>query len=319
VVLAPAAQSGGAKVGQAASYTVHLTNRGFLADSYTLSTSGPWPAVAYDATCTTASTATASVAPGSTVDVCVKVNVPASAANDARNANTLTATSAADAAVSGTATMTTIAVASDTLLVDEDGNAPDVAATYKAAMGSRTYGYWDLAADPDLPLTYRTAHANVVWWTGNSYPAPVTPYEGELKALLDGGGRLMMSGQDILDQAAGTTTFVRDYLHISWDGTETQNDKPTATVTGVAANPVTQGLAAKPLDHTVLGANFEDQITPIAPATSAFTDNTGATDALTVATATYKVFFLAFPVEAYGVAADKSSLVDSAFSWFSTP
>ena len=34
-----------------------------------------------------------------------------------------------------------------------------------------------------------------------------------------------MSGQDILDQAAGTTDFVHDYLHIDWDGTEIQNDK----------------------------------------------------------------------------------------------
>ena len=32
----------------------------------------------------------------------------------------------------------------------------------------------------------------------------------------------------------GTTTFVHDYLHITWDGTETQNDKATANVTGVA-------------------------------------------------------------------------------------
>jgi len=319
LALAPASQLGGAKVGQAASYTVHLTNRGFLADSYALSTSSAWPAVTYDATCTTASTATPSVAPGSSVDVCVKVNVPPLAINDARNATTLTATSAADLAVSGTATMTTIAVASDTLLVDEDGNAPDVAATYKAAMGSRAYGYWDLAVDPDLPQSYLTAHKNVVWWTGNSYPAPVTPYEGELKALLDGGGRLMMSGQDILDQAAGTTTFVRDYLHVSWDGTEKQNDLATTTVTGVAANPVTHGLVAKPLDHTVLGANFEDQITPIDPATSAFTDDTVATDALTVASGSYKVFFLAFPVEAYGVAADKSDLVNRAFTWFAIP
>ena len=38
-----------------------------------------------------------------------------------------------------------------------------------------------------------------------------------------------MSGQDILDQAAGTTPFVHDYLHITWDGTETQNDKATTT------------------------------------------------------------------------------------------
>ena len=80
----------------------------------------------------------------------------------------------------------------------------------------------------------------MVWFTGNSYPAPITPYESELAAFLDGGGRLLMSGQDILDQAAGTTDFVRDYLHISWDGSETQNDKATAAVAGVNGNPVSE-------------------------------------------------------------------------------
>ena len=71
-----------------------------------------------------------------------------------------------------------------------------------------------------------------------------------------------MSGQDILDQAAGTTPFVHDYLHISWDGTEVQNDKPTDAVHGVSGNPVSNGIGAVPLDHSVLNATFEDQITP---------------------------------------------------------
>ena len=57
------------------------------------------------------------------------------------------------------------------------------------------------------------------------------------RRFLDGGGRLLMSGQDILDQAAGTTAFVHDYLHVDWDGTETQNDKATA---GCTASPATR-------------------------------------------------------------------------------
>jgi uncharacterized repeat protein (TIGR01451 family) len=319
VSVEPSSQIGGAEVGTSADYTVHVTNEGYQADSYQLGATGTWPATTYDATCTTAMTSTPSVAPGASTDVCVKVAVPSGAANDSRDTATLTVTSTADPSVSASAMATTIAVATDNLLVDGDGNAPDVSASYKAAMGARAYGYWDLAADPELPQTYLTAHKNVVWWTGNSYPAPVTPYESELKALLDGGGRLMMSGQDILDPAAGTTTFVRDYLHISWDGTEAQNDKATTTVTGVAGNPVTNGLGAIPLDHNVLQAAFEDRITPIAPAAGAFVDNTSATDALTVSAGSYKVFFLAFPVEAYGTAGDRSGLVDRAFTWFSAP
>ena len=116
--------------------------------------------------------------------------------------------------------------------------------------------------------TYLLAFKNVVWFTGNSYPGPIVPYEGTLQAFLDNGGRLLMSGQDILDQAAGTTAFVQNYLHITWDGTEAQNDKPTAAVHGVPGDAVTDGIGAVPLDHSVLGATFEDRITPNGTAAS---------------------------------------------------
>jgi hypothetical protein len=125
-----------------------------------------------------------------------------------------------------------------------------------------------------------------------------------------------MSGQDILDQAAGTTAFVSDYLHIDWDGTEVQNDKATDAVHGVSGSPVTDGIDSVPLDHSVLNATFEDQITPIDPATAAFTDDSSQTDALSVADGPYKVVFLAFPMEAYGTAAQKADLVNRVFTWF---
>jgi hypothetical protein len=321
VTLAPATSLEGAKTGTSATYTEHVTNHGYQPDSYALSASGAWPAAAYDSTCTTPLTTTATVQPGASLDVCVKVAVPSSAANDARNDTTLTATSTAAAAVSAWAKLTTIAVAADTLLVDNDNNAPDVAASYQAALTANgiAFSTWDLAKNADLPQSYLTAHKNVVWFTGNSYPAPITPYESELKALLDGGGRLFMSGQDILDQAAGTTAFVRDYLHIAWNGTDAQNDKATPAVTGVAGNPVSDGIGTVPLDHSVLNATYEDQITPIAPGTAAFTDSSTAPDALTVATGAYKVVFLAFPFESYGSAAQQSDLMARSFSWFNQP
>jgi uncharacterized repeat protein (TIGR01451 family) len=318
VAIDPATQTGAAKVGESASYTEHLTNKGYQADSYALTTSGTWTATTYDATCTTPMTSTAVLQPGASADICVKVAVPATAANDARSPTTLTATSTTAGSVSASATLTTIAVAVDTLLVDNDTNAPrDSAPFYQAALNANgtKFSTWDLLADPNLPQSYLTAHKNVVWFTGNSYPGPISPYESELKAFLDGGGRLFMSGQDILDQAAGTTPFVKDYLHINWDGSETQNDKSTNAVHGVTGNPVTSGIGGIPLDHSVLNANFEDQITPIAPATPAFTDDSGATDALTVASGPYKVMFLAFPFEGYGGAAEQAALMGKALTY----
>ena len=73
-----------------------------------------------------------------------------------------------------------------------------------------------------------------------------------------------MSGQDILDQAAGTTPFVQNYLHIDWDGTETQNDKATDAVHSVTGNPVTDGIgdgADRPLgsERGVRGPDHPDR------------------------------------------------------------
>ena len=319
VRLAPATQTDGAHVGASATYPIHITNLGFNNDTYTLAaTSGAFVATVLDATCTSPQ-ASISVARGVTADICLKVDVPAGAANAATDSATVTATSTGSPSVSASATATTIAVAVDTLLVDNDGNIPDVQSFYTTALTSvrPTFDVWDLAATPVLPTGYMKAHKNIVWFTGASYPDPIGIYETGLAAFLDNGGRLFMSGQDILDQGAGTTSFVSNYLHILWDGSETQNDKATANVTGVTGNPVTNGIGTVPLDLGVLGgAQFSDRVTPIAPGTPAFTDDSTAPDGLTVDTGTYKVVFLAFPFEEFGTATQKANLMTSVFTFF---
>jgi uncharacterized repeat protein (TIGR01451 family) len=325
VTLAPATQTDGGKVGTSVSYTVTVSNRGFNADSYTLSATSPWAASFFDSTCTTAQTTTPTIAAGGTSNVCVKVAIPAGAANGATNAATVTATSVGSPSVSASAAINTIAVAADvnTLLVDNDDNAPNVQPIYVTALTSASvkFSVWDLKADANLPLNYMKAFRTIVWFTGNSYPGPILPYEAKLKAYLDNGGRLFINGQDLLDQAAGTTAFVHDYLHVTWDGSETQNDKRTTEVHGVATSPVTgtaqpPAIGAVTLNHAVLGgAAFEDRITPNGGALAAFTDDSGAADALSFS-GTYKVVFLAFPFEEYGVAADQSDLLKRVISFF---
>jgi hypothetical protein len=241
----------------------------------------------------------------------------------------VTATSVGSPTLSGTSTLTTIAATKDTLLVDEDGNGPDVQSYYSTALtaNSVSFATWDLATNPTLPQGYLLAHKHVFWFTGNSYPGPLLPYESELKAFLDGGGHLFVSGQDLLDQAAGTTPFVHDYLHITWDGSEAQNDKLTHTVTPVATNPVTGSIVGPvTLDLSVNNASFMDEITPNGGALAAFMDDGVAQtdahgvpqpqpDALTFA-GTYKVVFLAFPFEEYGTAAQKADLVGRVMTFF---
>ncbi|MDX6410525.1 MAG: hypothetical protein QOE91_41, partial [Gaiellaceae bacterium] len=317
VSLTPASQTDGGRVGTSVPYTLTVRNLGFNADSYTMSATNAWATHFFDSTCTTPLTTTGSIPAGGTVNVCAKVDVPSSATNGATNTGTVTATSVGSPSVSASATLTTIAVSVDTLLVDNDDNNPNVQSYYTTALTSAgvSFSTWDLATDKNLPTNYVKAFKNVVWFTGNSYPGPITPYEGQLKAFLDNGGRLLMSGQDLLDQGAGTTPFVHDYLHVSWDGTESQNDKATAAVHGVTGNPVTNGIGAVPIDHSVLNSAFEDQITPNGGALTAFTDDSTAPDALTFA-GTYKVVFLAFPLEAYGTAAQKADFITRSMTFF---
>ena len=83
--------------------------------------------------------------------------------------------------MSATANVKTIGVGpNDALLVDNDDNNPDVQQYYRDALTAANVPFqtWDLKADgPTLPQAFLTASQKVVWFTGNSYPAPLLPYE----------------------------------------------------------------------------------------------------------------------------------------------
>ncbi|TMC36773.1 MAG: DUF11 domain-containing protein, partial [Chloroflexi bacterium] len=320
VTLSPASQLDGARVGHSVNYQVTLTNSGFSADSYNMTSSGgTFPVSFLDSTCTTPLTTTGSVASGDSTNVCVKVDVPASAADGATSTATVTATSVGSSAVSASGTVTTKAVAVDTLVVDDDSFSTtpvDVQKYYTDALAAagKSFQVWDLESDKNLPLNFLKSFKYVVWFTGNSYPSPLGPYESELKSYLDGGGNLFVSGQDLLDQSGGTTSFVHDYLHISWDGLETQNDKATKHVTGVAGT-LTNGVGTVAYSNAVLGNDFEDEITPNGTAQVIFTDDSAQPDALQFS-GTYKVVFLAFPFEGYGTATQRTDLINRVYVFF---
>ena len=57
------------------------------------------------------------------------------------------------------------------------------------------------------------------------------------------------------------------------------------------AGTLTAGVGTVPVSSAVLGNDFEDRITPIAPAIAIFTDDSGAANGLSFSGA-YKVVFL---------------------------
>jgi hypothetical protein len=260
----------------------------------------------------------------------VKVDIPATGVSETDpDTEAVTVTSTGAPSVSAALALTSIPVTTTALVVDGDGNAPDVQSYYTSALtaASVSYAVWDLAASRALGLQYLSAHRDAYYFSGSGYPGPLTPYEALFQGYLDSGGNLLVSGIDILDQAAGTSSFVHDYLHVAWDGTESQNDKGTATVTGVTGSALGNGLAATPLVRISGLCTCEDELTPVAPATVQFTDDGVAagtpqpdgiavTDTSVATSKSYRVVFLGFPLEEYGTAANQGTLAGRINAYF---
>ena len=66
----------------------------------------------------------------------------------------------------------------------------------------------------------------------------------------------------------------------------------------------------------MLNPAFEDRVTPNCGAVPVFTDDAGQPDGLSFANSTYKVVFLAFPMEAYGTASQRADLVSRVMGYF---
>ncbi len=326
--MTPDYQWDGTRSGQAVTYLVSIQNRGYEADSYFLSNANStagFDTTLWDSTFTTMESTTDPVPAGGSAVVGVKVFIDPLVTNGTANTSFLRASSVFNPADSNSVQIKTVAVTDNILLVDDDGGGPNVQSYYQAALDAygKPYNYADLNSDPMLPLNYLKAHQVIVWFAGATYPGNLGPYEANLSAFLDGGGRLFVSGMDLLDQSGGTTAFVHDYLHIDWDGSETQNDKGTLSATAVVSNSITGGLGVLTYTNYVSifgsSADFSDQLTPIDPAEAATVDSgTGETNGLTVQAGPYKVMFLAFPYEAINSTTSQNALMKRALDWFFT-
>lgn len=322
----------GAKPGSSVTYPVTVANASYNDDTYTFaatSTKG-WTTTVLKTDCTTPIGAGLFLAGGASGTVCVKVDIPASGVSETSpDSESLTVTSGGDPSVHTGLTLTSIPVTTTALVVDGDGNAPDVQSHYTGALTSAgvSHAVWDLSTSTALGQQYLSAHRDAYWFTGSGYPGPIAPYETLMKGYLDSGGHLLLSGIDILDGSSGSSTFVHDYLHVAWDGTEAQNDKATSTVTGELGSAIGGGLTAKPLVRISGLCACEDEVTPVAPAAVQFRDDgvaagtpqpdgLAATDTSASSGNSYRVVFLGFPLEEFGSAADQASLATGINTYF---
>ncbi len=304
-------------------YVITVHNIGYSEDTYYLKAAKEyWPTTVWNGDFSSQLAYLGPVAPGASMQVGVQVRVPATATNGLEDIVYFKAISLAEHSNQARLELRTVAVTADVLLVDGDTGAIDVESYYTEALttSGRSFNYWDLSDEATIPSGFLNAHKAVVWFTGVAYPGPLLPYEEQLAAFLDSGGSLFLSGMDILDQAAGTTDFVYDYLHIDWDGSESQNDIPMTIASAVPGNPVTAGMGDVPVNNAAVGySEYNDEVTPIEPAVAAFLDDRQEPSALTLDTGVYRVVFLAFPFESFGDAGQRADLMGRVLTYFLPP
>ncbi|MDM7916117.1 MAG: hypothetical protein QUU85_12750, partial [Candidatus Eisenbacteria bacterium] len=202
----------------------------------------------------------------------------------------------------------------EVLLVDDDG-AESYEALRAAALESAgaTYGIWPRSfaevAGADL-LNFPI----VDWNTALSYPTLDAGDRDALSAYLDGGGRLLLSGQEIgweLDDTGGSALdWYHDYLHADF----ISDDSNQNVVNGIPGDPISDGLS---LSLTASLNPYPDVIAPFdGAATPIFNYGTGTQRAgLKVDTGTYKVVYLGFGVEAITTQESRDLLTQRAINW----
>jgi hypothetical protein len=202
------------------------------------------------------------------------------------------------------------------LLVDDDGSS--VADPYfRAALdaGGYRYRYWDTAILGTPPAETMARHAAVIWLTGISGNLE-DPDQEQLAAYLDGGGRLLVSGQDIgwyMNDAgdAGDAAFYNGYLHAAY----LTDDSGLRHVAGVGGDPVGDGL-----DFDLGGGDgsrAQDYPSRIAPIGDAITILEYAPDVVAGIRweGAYRVVYCAFGIEAINTAADREQILAQALEW----
>lgn len=168
-------------------------------------------------------------------------------------------------AVSSLQVFATLSVPQILLVDDDGGDVLELPFMDALNANSLAYDVWDAAALGATPdAADLAAYGMVIWNTGYDFvsiDAGITPTEeSAISAYLDGGGRLFLSGEDVLYNGV-STTFQQNYLKVA---TYT-NDVATAAhvETGVAGHPIGDSLVLPvvvPVGYTFL---YVDAVAPM--------------------------------------------------------
>ena len=165
-----------------------------------------------------------------------------------------------------------------------------------------------------------TQYPVVFWWTGNDSTTTLTAADtAALKAFLDGGNKLFLTGKSIgQDIAPKYPTFYANYLHASYVSPSSGN----LFLRGVDGNPVGNRTGDTLILAGSQGANNGTSCDVIAPLGSdtCFVYRTTTTTAAVTYSGTYKLAYFAFPAEAIAGTApryiQRMEIIRRILAWF---
>ncbi|MFZ5433659.1 MAG: S8 family serine peptidase [Calditrichota bacterium] len=154
----------------------------------------------------------------------------------------------------------------------------------------------------------------VIWSCGNETQNTLTAADqAVLTTYLDGGGTLMIVGQNIDEDLRGAT-FYADYLHA-----QSEDQRGERQLTGVGGSSISEGMSLL-LQGGGCAGNGDispSRILPLSGAEPLFTYNSGGVGAIAYA-GTYNVAYFAFALEAacgYGETADHGTVTTAVLRW----
>ena len=216
------------------------------------------------------------------------------------------------------------------LLVDDDDGANNVEQYYFESLDSlgMPYVYWshmDRRSPTDL-----SQYGTLIWLCEWSFPSLIASDRAAIGAFLDGGGKLFLSGQDIgwdmcdsgsdlneyYDSGGDSKSWYETYLHSSYLADDaTPNNEPSILVTGIAGNPIGDGLSFE-ISQPGRSADYQfpSIIDTLPGAEAVFQYATGEIGAA-LWSGTSRVVYFAYGYEAITDPATRLAVMDRTLKW----
>ncbi len=197
-----------------------------------------------------------------------------------------------------------------TLLVDDDTGA-NYQTWYENALTAigEDYDLWTVSSQGSPTAADLAGYGRVIWETGDDYGSTLTSAdEAALSTYLDGGGKLLVSGQD-LGYDIHTDPFYANYLHASY----VDDDSGDTSLTG---QDIFAGLSIDIAGGD--GANnqdYPDVINAANGSTAVFQYSANTYGAVAYSNATYAVVYLGFGFEGISTQANRNEVMTRALDY----